>query len=96
MSEWHHWQDDDLILNVLLQPRASRNAIIGPHDDRLKITLTTPPIDGKANAALRKFLSKQFGVSQSAVTLLKGQQSRQKQLRIHAPKRLPAVFPNPL
>lgn len=83
------WEGDDLILPILLQPKASRDKILGWHGDELKIAITAPPVDGKANAHLLKFLSKQFKVSKSAITIESGELSRHKRLRIHSPKQLP-------
>ncbi|MCJ8170552.1 DUF167 family protein [Atopomonas sediminilitoris] len=87
-----NWDGDDLILDCHLQPRASRDEFCGWHDGRIKIRLTAPPVDGQANTLLVKFLAKQFAVSKSCVSLISGQQSRQKRVRIHAPKALPEVL----
>ncbi len=51
-------QQGDLLLFVYLQPKASRDQIIGLHGNELKIAITAPPIDGKANAHLSKYLAK--------------------------------------
>ncbi len=83
------WDGDDLILPVLLQPKASRDKFVGWQGDELKITITAPPIDGKANTHLIKFLAKQFKVAKGAITIEAGELSRHKRLRIHAPKKLP-------
>lgn len=85
----YQWQEHDLLLAVRAQPRASRDEIIGPHGDSLKVRITAPPVDGKANAHLIKFLARAFGVSRSAVELRSGESSREKRFLIHAPKRLP-------
>jgi uncharacterized protein (TIGR00251 family) len=85
MSTFYRWEGEDLILFVRLQPRASRNEIIAEQDGRLKIRLTAPPVEGKANTALRKFLAKTFGVANQQVTLETGDSHRDKRLRIHAP-----------
>lgn len=80
-----------LRLNIFLQPKASRDQIVGLHDNELKIQITAPPIDGQANAHLLKFLSKQFKVAKSSIMLEKGELSRHKQLFIPAPKAIPNV-----
>ncbi len=85
MSDFYRWQGEDLILFVRLQPRASRNEIIAEQNGRLKVRLTAPPVEGKANTALRKFLAKAFGVANQQVTLETGDSHRDKRLRIHAP-----------
>ena len=51
-AEWYHWDGENLILSVQVQPKSSRDEIVGPHNDCLKVRITAPPIDGKANAAL--------------------------------------------
>lgn len=84
------WQDDALLLRIHLQPRASRDEIVGLQGDRLKIRITAPPVDGKANRHLLHFLARRFRVPRHQVTLLSGQASRTKRVRIERPRRLPA------
>lgn len=67
---------------VRVAPRASRTCVMGVHQDALKVALCAPPVDGKANAALIQFLSKQLGVPKRAVTLVRGQTGRDKLLRV--------------
>lgn len=83
------WEGEDLILPILLQPKASRDKLVGWQGAELKITITAPPVDGKANAHLIKFLAKQFKVAKSAITIEAGELSRHKRLRIRSPKVLP-------
>lgn len=85
---FYHWQDQDLYLALYIQPRSSRNEIIGEHNQRLKIKITAPPVDGQANIEIIKLLAKTFGVSKSNVTLISGETGREKRVCIHAPKRL--------
>jgi uncharacterized protein len=69
-------------IDVLVQPRASR-AKIGPrHDGRIKIAVTSPPVDGEANAAVIELLAKALGVARSAVEVIAGASSRRKTIRI--------------
>jgi uncharacterized protein (TIGR00251 family) len=89
------WDGADLILRVQVQPRASHDEVAGIHAGALKIRLTSPPVDGKANAALIAFLAETFGVAKREVTLLKGETGRVKQLRIRAPARFPPGLPVP-
>jgi uncharacterized protein (TIGR00251 family) len=84
-----YWEGEALILPILLQPKASRDRLVGWQGDALKITITAPPVDGKANAQLIKFLSKQFKVPKSAITIEAGTLSRHKRVRIRSPKVLP-------
>lgn len=80
---------EGLRLHILLQPKASKDQILGLHGDELKISITAPPIDGQANAHLLKFLSKLFKVPKSTIILEKGELNRHKQVWIPAPKLLP-------
>ena len=86
---WFRWDGPDLIVQVQVQPRASREAVAGVIGDHLKIRLTAPPLEGRANSDLIVLLAKLFGVSKNRVTLLRGATSRRKQLRIKSPKILP-------
>lgn len=69
-------------LRVRIQPKASRNAVRWEDDGALRITLTAPPIDGKANEALVAFLAKCLGVPKRNVHILSGEKSRNKTLEI--------------
>lgn len=84
-----YWEGTDLLLRVQLLPRASCNEFAGIHGNALKIRLTAPPVDGKANAALVAFLAEAFGVAKQQVALLRGKTGRTKKLRIQAPTRIP-------
>lgn len=72
----------DTILKFYLQPKSSKNEIVGPYRDGVKIKITAPPIEGKANKCLIQFLSKKLGISPSQVEIIKGQRSREKTLSI--------------
>ena len=89
---FYRWDGEDLILECHLQPKASSDEFAGLHGERLKIRLSAPPVDGKANAKLLAFLADAFAVSKSQVSLESGQQSRQKRVRIKQPRQLPAVL----
>ena len=85
--------DGSLTLQIQAQPGAKATVVGGVYGDggqaRLKIALAAPPVDGKANAVLRAFLAKAFGVAQRNVTLLRGESGRKKLVRIEAPTRRP-------
>ena len=85
-ASWYRWEGSDLILHLRIQPRAAHDEIAGPLGNILKIRLTAPPVDGKANEQLRKFLSEQCGVAKSQVTVLSGDTSREKRVRIASPR----------
>jgi len=69
-------------LSLRVQPRASRNAVVGWTGDTLNIRLTAPPVEGAANAACRKFLADLLDLPQSQLEILRGERSRQKVVRI--------------
>ncbi|NLO21607.1 MAG: YggU family protein [Syntrophomonadaceae bacterium] len=69
-------------LEVKVQPRSSKNQIVGEKEGVLKIKLTAPPVDGEANQALIAFLSTCFKVPKKNISLLKGDSSRHKLLEI--------------
>ena len=73
---------DGCTLPVRVHPGARRNAIDGIHDGALKVSLTTPPTDGRANQALIAFLAGELHIPRARVTLLTGAASRTKSLRI--------------
>ncbi len=89
IQTWYHWEGEELILKLKLQPRANRDEFIGPQGDCFKICITAPPVDGRANAHLIRFLASAFGVAQGNIALEKGKNSRIKRIRIKKPKRLP-------
>ncbi|CAM4016682.1 MULTISPECIES: DUF167 family protein YggU [Shewanella] len=83
-------EEDDLVIRLYIQPKASRDQIVGPHGDELKVAITAPPIDGKANAHLCKFLSKQFKTAKGNILIENGELGRHKQIRVVMPKEIPA------
>ncbi|WP_058911029.1 DUF167 family protein YggU [Entomohabitans teleogrylli] len=82
--------EDGLVLRLYIQPKASRDSIIGLHGDELKVAITAPPVDGQANAHLMKFLAKQFRVAKSQITIEKGELGRHKQVHIIHPQQIPS------
>lgn len=71
-----------VVIKVKLLPRSSRNHIAGKEEDRYKIKVTAPPVDGKANEALIKLLAKKLGIPGRDVEILSGHTSRLKTIRI--------------
>ncbi len=69
-----------VILSLYIQPRSSRNQIVGLHGDRLKLKICSPPVDGAANRCCRDYLAKLFKLPKGQVELLAGERSRQKRL----------------
>ena len=74
--------EDGIILNIHVQPRASKNQICGIQGEALKIRLTSPPVDGAANKLCREYLADLFGVAKSYVEIISGDTSRYKRVRI--------------
>jgi len=72
----------ETLIKVYLQPRSSKNEIVGPYRDGIKVKVTAPAIEGKANEALVRFLAKEFRISSSCIEIFKGHHSREKTLKI--------------
>ena len=71
-----------VVIKVKLLPRSSRNHIADKEEDRYKIKVTAPPVDGKANEALIKLLAKKLGIPGRDIEILSGHTSRLKTIRI--------------
>ena len=69
-------------LHLFIQPKSSKNEVVGPHNGELKIKLTSPPVDGKANEGLIDFLSDIFKKPKRDITLVKGETNRHKTVDI--------------
>src|SRR5699024_8396215 len=83
MVDWR-WQGADLILVVRVQPRAARDELKIEADGRLRLRITAPPVAGKANEHLRRFLGRAFGVACSQVTVAAGATSRNKRILVRS------------
>lgn len=90
-SAHFQWQGEDLILHCHLQPKASSDDIVGVHGDRLKIRITAPPVNGKANEHIIKWFSKLFKVPKGDIEILQGELGRQKTIKIKTPKLFPEL-----
>jgi uncharacterized protein len=75
-------KDGSITFAVRVQPRASRSEIVGELNGALKVRLAAPPVDGEANEELIRFLAKLFGVSRGQVSILTGQTSKNKLVRV--------------
>jgi len=75
-------KDGRICLRVRIQPRASRNEIVGPHGNALKIRLSAPPLDNRANRLLQEFLAEILSVGKDRITILSGVRSRTKTVGI--------------
>ncbi|MCE9579017.1 MAG: DUF167 domain-containing protein [Deltaproteobacteria bacterium] len=74
--------DGSISFDVLVQPRASRPKLGPLHGDRIKVAVTSPPVDGEANAAVVELIAKALGVAKSAVEITAGAASRRKTVRV--------------
>ena len=73
---------EGIVFSVYVQPKASANAVLGLHEDAMKIRLTAPPIDNAANKMCIKFLSRQMKIPASRMEIVSGHTSRQKKILI--------------
>jgi uncharacterized protein (TIGR00251 family) len=71
-----------IILKIHLHPRASRDEICGLYGDALKVRITAPPLEGKANKALKRFIAKKLNLSSLQVEIIAGERSREKILKL--------------
>ena len=69
-----------VVVTVYVQPRSSKNAVVGIHGEALKVKLKAPPVDGAANKMCIEFIAKTVGLPKSAVEIVSGHTSRAKRL----------------
>ena len=82
---WLKQHREGILLRVHVQPKAKRDEVAGFYGEALKIRLKAPPVEGKANEALRKFLAKLLKISKSSVKIVAGETSREKTAYIEGP-----------
>lgn len=92
LSSFCAWDGDTLVLNILGQPSAKQDAIGKPKGHQLKVSVTEAPVAGRATDHMVRFLAEAFGVSAGDIEVVFGRYNVNKQLRIRAPKKLPAVI----
>lgn len=71
-----------ITLSIVVTPRSTSNSVAGTIDGRLKIKLTSPPVDGQANVGLINYLSKLLKIKKSSIEILKGETSKKKTVLI--------------
>lgn len=81
-----------LTLHLHVQPGAARDEIAGMHGERIKVRITAPPVEGRANRHLVEFLAAQFGVPRKQVSLVRGETGRLKTVHIESPTRVPPAL----
>jgi uncharacterized protein (TIGR00251 family) len=94
-NSFFSWDGDTLVVNILGKPASGKDAIGKPKGNQLKVSVTAAPQNGKATDHMVRFLAPLFGVAARDITVVFGQENVNKQLRIQAPKKLPAVFTDP-
>ncbi len=77
---------DGLIINIKVAPRSSRSGITGSYSDGLKVRLTSPPVEGKANRELIEVLAKEFSIRKKDVEILSGEKSKNKIVKLYGVK----------
>jgi len=91
-KSFFYWDGDTLVLNILGKPSAKKDAIGKPYGHQLKVSVTAAPRSGKATDHMVGFLAGEFGVAAADIEVVFGRMNVNKQVRIKAPKRLPAVI----
>ena len=86
MPEWYRRDGETITLTLHVQPGAKSSEIAGLHGDALKIRLAAPPVEGRANEALQKFIAELFAVTMRQVELKQGAQSRHKVVAVSGSK----------
>lgn len=86
---------DTATFEVKVVPRASKNQIVGREGNAVKIRLNAPPVEGKANEALVKFLAEMLGVHRAQIEIVSGHSSQHKIVRVHgvAPDQIEKLIP---
>lgn len=92
MASFCAWDGNTLVLNILGQPSAKRDAIGKPKGHQLKVSVTAAPVAGRATDHMVRFLAEAFGVAVGDIEVVFGRFNVNKQLRIRAPRKLPAVI----
>lgn len=92
MPSFCGWDGDTLVLNILGQPNASKDAIGKPKGRQLQISVTAAPVAGRATDHMVRFLAKAFDVAVGDIEVVFGRFNVNKQLRIKSPGKLPAVI----
>lgn len=79
---WIRSNSAGVVLSLHIQPGAKRSEVVGLHGEALKIRLAAPPVEGKANACLLRFLAERLNVAAARLQLLSGQSSRAKRVAV--------------
>jgi uncharacterized protein len=84
MCDWYKLNEDSLVKSIYAKPASSKNSITGLHGEppRLAVRIKAPPVEGAANIELIKFLSRKLKLTKSSISLIKGDTSKQKSIKI--------------
>lgn len=82
-------QNDKITLKIVVVPKSSKDEIVGIHGGEIKITIKAPPVDGKANEYICKYLSKAFKTAKSNIEITKGQTNKHKTVVINKYSQIP-------
>jgi uncharacterized protein (TIGR00251 family) len=96
VQKFYQLNDNTLTLLLHIQPGAKQSAFAGLHGERLKIRIKAPPVDGKANAELLRFIAEEFSLAKSQITIISGELGRQKTIKIEGVATLPEALQNHL
>ena len=78
------------MLDLHIQPGAKKNEVVGLYGDALKLRIASPPVDGRANAALITYLAAALGVPKQSLAVIRGETSRRKTVRVSDPRADPS------
>lgn len=89
-----HASRDGITFSVKIIPRAKRDEIVGIENDTVKIRLNAPPVEGRANEALVRFLAGVLGLARAQVEIVRGETARHKVIRVRGitPEKLDAIL----
>ena len=83
----------ELTIKIKVEPRSSKSGVVGPYGDSLKVKLTSPPVEGKANKELIEVLAKEFGVAKKDIEIVSGQSSKNKIVKLRSvPSKVEALL----
>ena len=74
----------ELTIKIKVEPRSSKSGVVGPYGDSLKVKLTSPPVEGKANKELIEVLAKAFGLAKKDIEIISGQSSKNKIVKLRS------------
>ncbi|MCK4309178.1 MAG: YggU family protein [Candidatus Atribacteria bacterium] len=83
INDCYKIRGNDIIVKVKIVPGSSKNKIVGVYNDALKITVTAPPVEGKANKKCIVYLAKYFDIAKSKIEIISGQTSKNKLIKIY-------------